>query len=170
MDLDRLAFVHRHVAKEEKMHLFRFVGRAAPIAAGVSVAVGAWTGAALAFDEAAQIELGHAEFTAHCASCHGAEAHGDGPVAAVLEKKPPDLTQISARYSGQFPTGTIQEIIDGRNMINPHGDRDMPIWGDRYFETAAKRSQSVPHDVDAQALALGRVTALVKFLESIQAQ
>lgn len=152
------------------MHLLRVIDRALPIAVGVSIAIAAWSGEALAFDEAAQIQLGQSEYMAHCASCHGAEAHGDGPVAAVLEKKPPDLTQIASRYSGQFPTGTIQEIIDGRNMINPHGDRDMPIWGDRYFETAAERSQSVPHDVNAQALALGRVTALVKFLESIQAQ
>ncbi|MHA6324950.1 c-type cytochrome [Roseivivax sp. CAU 1753] len=132
------------------------------------IAVLSSTGASLAFDEAAQINLGQTEYMAQCASCHGAKGHGDGPVASVLVNKPLDLTMISSRYSGQYPAEAIREMIDGRNMINPHGDRGMPVWGERYFQSAMERSQSVPHDVDAQALAYGRVTALVKFLESIQ--
>ena len=133
---------------------------------GALVALLGWTGPALAFDEEAQIALGRAEFMAQCASCHGPMGKGDGPVAEVLVNKPLDLTGISARFSGQFPEDEVRRLIDGRNMINPHGDRGMPIWGDRYFQSAMEMAESVPHDVDAQALAYGRV----KFLSSIQAE
>ena len=128
------------------------------------------SGGAFAFDDAAEIELGQAEYMDNCAACHGETGRGDGPVASVLTKKPLDLTQITARYSGQFPEEAIYEMIDGRNMINPHGDRGMPVWGDRYFSTAVEEAQSVPFDVDAQALAHGRITALIRYLESIQAE
>ncbi len=152
------------------MHLLEKMHRTMSLAAGASIASVLWTGGAQAFDEAAQIKLGEMEYMAQCASCHGPEGLGDGPVAEVLVNKPPDLTQITSRYSGQFPTEAIHEIIDGRAMINPHGDRGMPVWGYRYFQSGVEVSRSVPHEVDAQALAFGRVTALVKFLGSIQAE
>ncbi|SIT00450.1 Cytochrome c, mono-and diheme variants [Roseivivax lentus] len=125
---------------------------------------------AAAFDREAQVKLGQSEYMAHCASCHGASGGGDGPVAEVLANKPPDLTAITARYSGTFPEEAIRQLIDGRNMINPHGDRGMPVWGYRYFQSATERAAGVPHDVDAQALAFGRVSALVTYLESIQTE
>jgi mono/diheme cytochrome c family protein len=129
-----------------------------------------WAAPGAALDEAAQIKLGESEYMAQCASCHGAGGQGDGPVAEVLTTRPADLTMISARYEGSFPEDAIYEMIDGRNMINPHGTRGMPVWGDRYFQLAAEEAQTVPHDVDAQALAYGRISALVKYLESIQAE
>lgn len=136
--------------------------------AGLLTVASTVPGAAL--DEAAQIRLGETEYMAQCASCHGAEGRGDGPVAEVLTQAPADLTMISSRYGGSFPEDAIYKVIDGRNMINPHGSRGMPVWGDRYFRLAAEAAQTVPHDVDAQALAYGRITALVKYLESIQAE
>ncbi|MGZ4843952.1 MAG: c-type cytochrome, partial [Candidatus Angelobacter sp.] len=36
-------------------------------------------------------------YRAHCASCHGTEGKGDGPVAAALTTKMPDLTTITQR-------------------------------------------------------------------------
>ncbi|QFS82452.1 hypothetical protein FIU97_06495 [Roseivivax sp. THAF40] len=127
-------------------------------------------GPATALDRDAEIMLGQSEYMAHCASCHGASGLGDGPVADVLTNKPPDLTTLSARFSGSFPADDVRQLIDGRNMINPHGDRGMPVWGYRYFQNAADRAAGVPHDVNAQALAFGRITALVTYLESIQAE
>jgi mono/diheme cytochrome c family protein len=82
---------------------------------------GAW-----AIDEAAQIELGKAEFMASCAACHGVDGKGGGPVAEVMVNKPLDLTQISKKY-GSFPADDVYRIVDGRKMINPHGSRDMPL-------------------------------------------
>lgn len=123
-----------------------------------------------ALDEAAKIKLGEHEFMSSCASCHGATAMGNGPVAEVLSTKPSDLTQITKNFEGQFPVEHIYKVIDGRVMINPHGDKQMPVWGFRYLSEAQRRAGQVPHDVDTQAMVLGRIMALVRYLESIQAK
>ncbi len=121
-----------------------------------------------ALDKAAQLKLGEMEYMSNCAACHGADAKGGGAVAAVLSVKPSDLTKISKSFNGQFPNEHIYKVIDGREMINPHGDTDMPVWGHRYMSMANKIDNAVPHDVDVQALAFGRITSLVGYLESIQ--
>ena len=123
---------------------------------------------AQALDEAAQLKLGENEYVSSCAACHGANAKGEGPVAQVLSTKPSDLTQITKDFNGQFPAEFIYKVIDGREMINPHGDAQMPIWGYRYRSEAQRRANQVPHDVDVQALVFGRIMSLVGYLESIQ--
>ncbi len=122
----------------------------------------------LALDEAAQIELGKAEFLASCAACHGADGKGGGPVAEVMVKKPLDLTQIAKKY-GAFSAEDMYQVIDGRRMVNPHGSRNMPVWGYRYLGDAIKMSQEVPHQINLQAMVYGRITALVKYIAFIQA-
>lgn len=64
-----------------------------------------------------------------CASCHGPDGAGDGPVAASLRNRPPDLAGISARRGGQFPEDKLRQIIDGRAGVAAHGAREMPVWG-----------------------------------------
>jgi mono/diheme cytochrome c family protein len=149
----------------------RRIIRGAIIASAILVGgIAGVTGGASALERDARIKLGEIEYSASCAACHGAKGKGDGPVAEVLTQKPTDLTQISKESGGTFPTQRIQKIIDGRDMIDPHGDRRMPVWGWRYLADAIERSQQVPHDVDVQAMVLGRITALVEYLESIQAE
>ena len=48
-----------------------------------------------------------------------------------LVKTPSDLTQLSRRNGGVFPTQRVWETIDGRMSadIGPHGSREMPVWG-----------------------------------------
>jgi cytochrome c1 len=124
-----------------------------------------------ALDKKAQLVLGKMEYMSNCASCHGKDAKGGGPVAAVLSIKPSDLTMISKEFSGKFPEDHIYNVIDGRDMINPHGDTDMPVWGDRYMSMAQKEADRIAfpfYEQDAQALAFGRITSLVDYLESIQ--
>ncbi|EPX85252.1 c-type cytochrome [Salipiger mucosus] len=123
---------------------------------------------ALAQDGSAFVEAGRLEYERNCAACHGPEGRGDGPVAEVLTAEPTDLTQISAKFSGTFPRDFLFEFIDGRNMINPHGDRSMPIWGPRFMVSSERQAAAAPWDVDARAVALGRMTALVDYIASIQ--
>ena len=125
-------------------------------------------GGTSALEQAAQLKLGEHEYMNNCAACHGADAKGGGPVAAVLSIKPNDLTKISKKFSGKFPAEHIYKVIDGREMINPHGDTNMPVWGHRYMSVAHKKAESVPHELDTQALVFGRITSLVGYLESIQ--
>jgi mono/diheme cytochrome c family protein len=65
-----------------------------------------------------------------CASCHGVEGRGDGPVASTLRVEVPDLTLMARRGHGADPHDRIVRIIDGRYIIGAHGTRTMPIWGE----------------------------------------
>lgn len=65
-----------------------------------------------------------------CASCHGVEGRGDGPVATTLRVEVPDLTLTASRARGSDPRDRIVRIIDGRYIIGAHGTRIMPVWGE----------------------------------------
>lgn len=104
---------------------------------------------------------GQENFERLCAACHGISGRGDGPVAAEIVKKVPDLTQIAERNGGQFPRHMIKNIVDGRWRIDAHGTRQMPVWGYEFFiaEGAGAFSEvSVSKILDD----------LVSYIESIQ--
>ena len=73
-----------------------------------------------------------------CATCHGRDGKGNGPVSAALRVPPPDLTVLAKKNNGVFPFSSVYEIIDGRKAVIAHGTRDMPIWGDRYAPEPSK--------------------------------
>jgi hypothetical protein len=65
-------------------------------------------------------------------TCLGIDGRGDGPRAKTLKTAPADLTMITKSHNGEFPAKKLTEIIDGRAIVGTHGQRNMPIWGDRY--------------------------------------
>jgi mono/diheme cytochrome c family protein len=69
-------------------------------------------------------------YTRLCASCHGTQGRGDGPVASSFTIEVPDLTLIARRAGGRFPRDRVLRIIDGRSIIGAHGSRTMPVWGE----------------------------------------
>ena len=99
-------------------------------------------------------------FRAYCASCHGAEGRGDGPLAEDLRYRPSDLTRIAKRNGGEFPTEKVVRIVDGRKPVKGHGGPDMPVWGDAF------RNIDTAFD---EAAAQERIRAVVDHLKSIQA-
>ena len=125
-------------------------------------------GSVHAMHEPWQTEIGNKEYTRSCAACHGVSGKGDGPVAEVLSKSPPDLTRISQRNNGKFPTTRIYQLIDGEGTLGPHGSKEMPVWGDRYRADAIGKMAGVPHDLSPEVIAHGRILSLVYYLESIQ--
>ena len=69
-------------------------------------------------------------FRFYCASCHGRDGKGDGPVASALNRRPPDLTTIARRSGGRFPTNRVEGFVTGnREPTLAHGSADMPVWG-----------------------------------------
>lgn len=98
-------------------------------------------------------------FRNYCASCHGTEAHGDGPAAKALKRGVPDLTRLSRRNSGKFPAVHVRNTIQfGSDSLLPaHGSKGMPIWGPVFHE--------IEFDQD---LGNVRLENIVKFLASIQ--
>jgi mono/diheme cytochrome c family protein len=97
-------------------------------------------------------------FRTHCASCHGADARGAGPMATELRTVPPDLTTFAMRNQGVFPSERVRAIVDGRGVA-AHGSREMPIWGDAF--RAAREGLT-------GAEAAARIDAIVGYLQTIQ--
>jgi mono/diheme cytochrome c family protein len=93
--------------------------------------------------QAEDFDVGKSEFQSSCASCHGTDAKGDGPVSSQLKVPPPDLTILAKKNNGVFPTNAVYESIYGLKTIPAHGTREMPIWGYRFNPI-----MNLPHIVD----------------------
>ena len=78
-------------------------------------------------------------YRGYCASCHGTEGKGDGPVAPALNSKMPDLTTIAQRNGGIFPASRVNQIISGDQIILAHGTREMPVWGPIFHQVQEDR-------------------------------
>lgn len=99
----------------------------------------------------------------HCATCHGVEATGQGPMAGVLLIKPANLGTLSRDNGGVFPTARVVARIDGRDPLVSHGS-PMPVYG--YFfegtDTALKTPAGQP------IMTSEPIVDLVAFLQSVQ--
>lgn len=127
---------------------------AAILVAGISPAFGG------------DILRGEEYFRHHCAACHGAEADGVGPMAGVLLVPPPDLTVLSARNDGAFPTVRVVMRIDGRDPLVSHGS-PMPVYGPFFQQgpdVALKAGSGQP------ILTSEPIADLVAYLKQVQAQ
>ncbi len=85
----------------------------------------------LAAQDAANGRMLYDEF---CATCHGVNARGDGPMAPSLLLQPPDLSTLMDRNQGVLPIIRIITRIDGRDPLVSHGS-PMPIYGDFFAGT-----------------------------------
>lgn len=125
--------------------------------------------------EAEEIDIGRAEFLSSCASCHGADAKGKGPVSGQLKTAPSDLTLLTSNNHGVFPTNAVFETIYGSKSVPAHGTREMPIWGERFNPIV-----NLPHAVDPtywqkagpqqapEVVVRTRILAVIDYLNRIQ--
>ena len=114
---------------------------------------------ALAQDVTTGAEL----YRVHCATCHGIEATGQGPMAGVLVIQSTDLTALQAGNDGIFPTERVVKRIDGRDALVSHGS-PMPVYG-HFFEgqdTSLKAPSGQP------ILTSKPIVDLLAYLESLQ--
>lgn len=95
-------------------------------------------------------------FSTYCAVCHGQDGKGSGPAAKALTKAPADLTKISNRNNGTFPTVRVRSYIEGSNEIAAHGTRDMPMWGDLFRGIGSREAATL------------RVEGLTNYLKGMQ--
>jgi len=107
---------------------------------------------------------GESDFNMYCATCHGEDGKGNGPKAFGLAKPLPDLSTLTARY-GSFPRERLAKLIDGREPIEGHGDREMPVWGVWFKEEAAAELGGAEGD---EASVARRVENLIDCVETLQ--
>ncbi len=100
----------------------------------------------------------------YCATCHGLDAKGQGPMAPSLVVQPSDLTTLSQRNEGDFPLTRVVTRIDGRDPLISHGS-DMPVFGD-FFEGV----QNVPlKTASGQPMLVSvPIADLVAYLRAVQ--
>ena len=111
-------------------------------------------------DQEDAVDQGRLLFSIYCQNCHGVSGRGDGPTGALLKIKPADLTRINRRNDGKFPTEKIARTIDGRELMQGHGDRRMPIWG--------LSMQQLDQDTNQENEVQEKIRKLTRYLESIQ--
>jgi len=102
-------------------------------------------------------------FQLHCASCHGLDADGKGPMSSVLLIKPTDLTRLSFENQGVFPRIRVVKRIDGRDPLVSHGS-PMPVYG-FFFEGD---DQAMKAETGQPIMTSRAIVDLVAYLESQQ--
>ena len=122
--------------------------------------IGVTTAPALAQD----VDQGRALFRTHCATCHGADAKGQGPLAGALVLQPVDLTALAVRNGGDFPLQRVLKRIDGTDPLVSHGS-PMPVYGP-YFEGVANTAMKLPSG--QPVLVSQPIADLVGYLQSVQ--
>jgi mono/diheme cytochrome c family protein len=110
-------------------------------------------------------DFGKVEFEAACASCHGTNGKGNGPLVSLLTRKPTDLTLLAKNNQGVFPMNRLYEVIDGEG-VPAHGARDMPVWGRAYRMMDADYYMDTPYD--DKALVRARILSLLEYINRMQ--
>ena len=131
------------------------------------VAVGVVT-TANAQQSTPSVDVGKYEYDGHCAICHGLSgtAQEEGAFSSLLTKKIANLTTLSKNNNGVFPFARVYQTIDGREQVQAHGIREMPVWGREYTAMGANIS---PY-YDPEAFARAKILALTEYVYRLQAK
>ncbi len=112
---------------------------------------------------AQDIEEGKNLYLTYCATCHGLDADGKGPMGPALVLQPTNLTRLKMENEGVFPLVRVVRRIDGRDPLVSHGS-PMPVFGD-YFEG---RNIALRTPSGQSIMTSTPVADLVAWLETVQ--
>jgi mono/diheme cytochrome c family protein len=104
------------------------------------------------------VPSGKLVYQQYCATCHGTDAKGTGPMASFLKTRPSDLTLLTKRHGGKFPKEYVRSVLEFGPGPSAHGSSDMPTWGPifRYFDKQNERAVQQ------------RITNMCNYLTSLQ--
>jgi mono/diheme cytochrome c family protein len=122
--------------------------------------------AGMASAQEVNIRDGQDLYRTYCWQCHGRDAAGDGPMAEMLAIVTPDLTKLSVRHDGTFPTEAVARQIDGRAPLLAHGG-EMPIFGP---SLESDQNVVLPLASGKQLMVGLPLANVVAYLESIQVE
>lgn len=94
----------------------------------------------------------------YCASCHGLDGKGIGPVAPALKNPPADLTMLSKNNGGKYPATHVVAVLQYGSEIPSHGTAQMPVWG----PILGKMDQGLPSEK------MLRINNLSRYIETMQ--
>lgn len=134
-------------------------GVVAAVVLAVSLLAPVAASPAAAQDTGRQRVTGAEIYRTYCATCHGPNGRGDGPLADSMRRKPADLTEIAKRNGGEYPSEVVYRTIDGKQPIRGHGGPDMPVWGDAFARS---------RDGGDAATVKERIDTLVDFVRALQ--
>ena len=112
------------------------------------------------------VEIGKDLYDQYCATCHGADGGGSGPLTEIMLEKPSDLRKLAQENpanSGEFPMLRVIHIIDGRTGLRAHGG-PMPTYGAVFMAESVNEMGSMGAVLETR----GRILSLAMYLESIQ--
>lgn len=119
------------------------------------LAIGSWA-------SAEDMDVGKTTYEQYCATCHGVDATGGGPLTEIMTTSVPDLTMMAAGNDGQFPMLDVIHVIDGRTGLRAHGG-PMPVYGALFDD----ESQSGTEYGDV-LYTRGKVLSIAYYLEALQ--
>ena len=146
------------VAVMRELRLFAFFPM--PLVLILGVAVAASYGLSAHAAESDDVVQGRIYYLRYCSACHGEKADGKGPVAGVLSTPPADLRLLSEKYGNPLAADRLIRFIDGREAVAAHGRREMPVWGERFYEAGGGKE----HERQVR----GILSYIVGYLRSIQ--
>jgi len=113
-------------------------------------------------------DRGKYEYETHCAVCHGASGKGDGVYADLLKAGTivANLTELSKKNGGVFPSERVYEAIETGKGVTAHGPKEMPVWGPRYRIEAGQGF----YDDYTEAYVRTRILALTDYIYRLQAK
>ena len=125
---------------------------------------------------AEELDLEKAEYLSSCASCHGEDGKGKGPSAGRLKTAPPNLTTLAKKNNGVFPVMSVYRNIDGRNLVESHEIREMPIWGCRHTPPPVQGKPVQPDSYESlldlpcasEDMIANRILSVLVYLRRIQ--
>jgi len=113
-------------------------------------------------------DIAKQDFVNYCASCHGADGSGNGPMASELKTKPTNLTTLSKDNDGHFPYLSLRDSVAGTSNasnIRAHGSQEMPVWGNVF---RAETGMVQGRQGGSYALAKARIQNIVDYIADIQ--
>ncbi len=114
---------------------------------------------------AQDVKEGGELYRVHCATCHGIEGTGQGPMAGVLVIQPSDLTQLAKANGGAFPLERVVKRIDGRDPLVSHGS-PMPVYG-FFFEG---KGEAIKTESGQPIMTSGPIVDLMAYLKTLQSE